>query len=100
MSGTNIRSQNNLTEQVSMNKSLIDKRGNDVNMSGSVNMPKKKIINNKNFDLSQPKGAEEEYIENLQKQVYYLELEMKLMKDREIDTKNKVGGYGKFVVLI
>jgi len=25
---------------------------------------------------------------------------MKLMKDREIDTKNKVGGYGKFVVLI
>jgi hypothetical protein len=37
--------------------------------------------------------AEEEYITNLQKQIYYLELEMKLMKDRELETKNKVGGY-------
>lgn len=39
-------------------------------------------------------NKEEEYISNLQKQVYYLELEMKLMKDREMETKNKVGGYG------
>lgn len=38
---------------------------------------------------------EEDYITNLQKQIYYLELEMKLMKDREIETKNKVGGYGE-----
>jgi hypothetical protein len=40
-------------------------------------------------------NVEGDYITNLQKQVYYLELEMKLMKDREIETKNKVGGYGK-----
>ena len=39
--------------------------------------------------------VEEEYINNLQKNIYYLELEMKLMKDKEIDTKNKVGGYGR-----
>ena len=39
------------------------------------------------------KSKEDDYIASLQKQVYYLELEMKLMKDREIDTKNKVGGY-------
>ena len=39
------------------------------------------------------KGKEDEYIASLQKQVYYLELEMKLMKDRELETKNKVGGY-------
>jgi hypothetical protein len=38
-------------------------------------------------------NPEEDYITNLQKTVYYLELEMKLMKDREIETKNKVGGY-------
>lgn len=75
---------------MSMNKSLIDKRGNDI----SSTLPKKKIVNNKNLELNQPKGVEEDYIQNLQKQVYYLELEMKLMKDREIDTKNKVGGYG------
>ena len=39
------------------------------------------------------KGKEDDYIASLQKQVYYLELEMKLMKDRELETKNKVGGY-------
>lgn len=38
---------------------------------------------------------EEDFITNLQKQIYYLELEMKLMKDREVETKNKIGGYGK-----
>lgn len=43
--------------------------------------------------LAQPNQIEEDYISNLQKQVYYLELEMKLMKDKEIETKNKVGGY-------
>lgn len=36
---------------------------------------------------------EDDYITSLQKQVYFLELEMKLMKDRELETKNKVGGY-------
>ena len=39
------------------------------------------------------KSKEDDYISSLQKQVYYLELEMKLMKDRELDTKNKVGGF-------
>lgn len=39
------------------------------------------------------KGKDDEYISGLQRQVYYLELEMKLMKDREAETKNKVGGY-------
>ena len=39
------------------------------------------------------KSKEDDYISSLQKQVYYLELEMKLMKDRELDTKNKIGGY-------
>ena len=39
------------------------------------------------------KGKDDEYISGLQRQVYYLELEMKLMKDREAETMNKVGGY-------
>lgn len=39
------------------------------------------------------KTVEDDYISNLQKQIYYLELEMKIMKDKEIETKNKVGGY-------
>jgi len=89
--GSNQRSQN-LDQLSSMSKNLVDKRSNDG--SQSQTLPKKKIINNKNMELNKPKGAEEDYIQNLQKTVYYLELEMKLMKDREIDTKNKVGGYG------
>ena len=35
------------------------------------------------------KSKEDDYISSLQKQVYYLELEMKLMKDRELDTKKE-----------
>lgn len=40
------------------------------------------------------KSPEDDYIASLQKHVYYLELEKKLMKDRELETKNKVGWYG------
>ena len=59
--------------------------------SGIINRPSAKISNN---------PIEEDFITNLQKQVYYLELEMKLMKDREVETKNKIGGYGKYISFI
>lgn len=39
------------------------------------------------------KGLEEEYILNLQKQTVLLEHEIKLLKDREVDQKNKASGY-------
>ena len=45
------------------------------------------------YPATAQKGKDDEYISGLQRQVYYLELEMKLMKDREAETKNKVGGY-------
>ena len=45
------------------------------------------------FPAMTQKGKDDEYISGLQRQVYYLELEMKLMKDREAETKNRVGGY-------
>ena len=54
----------------------------------SANIPKKE-----RYPPLTQKSKEDDYISSLQKQVYYLELEMKLMKDRELDTKNKVGGY-------
>jgi chromosome segregation ATPase len=54
----------------------------------SANLPKKE-----RYPPLTQKSKEDDYISSLQKQVYYLELEMKLMKDRELDTKNKVGGY-------
>ena len=39
------------------------------------------------------KGLEEEYILNMQKQVVLMEHEIKLLKDREVDQKNKASGY-------
>lgn len=36
---------------------------------------------------------EMEYIENLQKQVALMETEVKLLKEREVDQKNKASGY-------
>jgi hypothetical protein len=42
--------------------------------------------------------VEEEYIANLEKQVYYLELEAKLMKEKEVENRNNLGGYGKIVL--
>jgi hypothetical protein len=39
------------------------------------------------------KGLEEEYILNLQKQIVLMEHEIKLLKDREVDQKNKASGY-------
>jgi hypothetical protein len=78
----------NPSQILSKSKSLISSQNNPITQ------------NSQNFlttsnPISQVKGGkiEEEYISNLQKQIYYLELEMKLMKDKEIETKNKVGGY-------
>jgi hypothetical protein len=75
-------SAENASQLFSKSKSLMNSHNNQVSQSLNIN-------NNP------PKGGkiEEEYISNLQKQIYYLELEMKLMKDKEIETKNKVGGY-------
>ncbi len=39
------------------------------------------------------KNLEEEYILNLQKQIMLMETEIKLLKDREVDQKNKASGY-------
>ena len=76
-----------------------------VTRSSTFGNPKVSSITNRatNFSTNLPKreryppltqkSKEDDYIASLQKQVYYLELEMKLMKDRELDTKNKVGGY-------
>ena len=38
------------------------------------------------------RGVEEEYIHNLQQQVYYLELEISMQKDREKELASKMGG--------
>ena len=38
-------------------------------------------------------GLSEEYILNLQRQIVVMEHEIKLLKDREVDQKNKASGY-------
>ena len=69
-------------------------KGNPRVLSSNSNL----VITNNNTNRERyppltQKSKEDDYISSLQKQVYYLELEMKLMKDRELDTKNKVGGF-------
>lgn len=86
--GSNYKSSQNLEN---FSKTNVDRNSNSLTSS---TLPKRKIIGGKNIEVDQPIGVEEQYIQDLQKQIYILELEMKLMKDREIDTKNKVGGYG------
>ena len=39
------------------------------------------------------KGLEEEYILNLQRQIVLMEHQIKQLKDREVDQKNKASGY-------
>ena len=80
-------------------------KGNRINRSSNIGNPRALSNSNRITNISAnipkkeryppltQKSKEDDYIASLQKQVYYLELEMKLMKDRELDTKNKVGGY-------
>lgn len=44
-------------------------------------------------DNQTAKNLEEEYILNMQKQIVLMEHEIKLLKEREVDQKNKASGY-------
>lgn len=44
--------------------------------------------------LENEKKTEEEYIENLKKQAYFMEMELKLLKEREKEIE-KSGGFSK-----
>jgi hypothetical protein len=51
-------------------------------------------IGSTNFE--EEKNVENDYIENLKKQIYFMEMELKLMKEREKEIE-KSGGFSKFV---
>jgi len=61
------------------------------NLKGSHELQQKKT--QKQADNQTAKNLEEEYILNLQKQIMLMETEIKLLKDREVDQKNKASGY-------
>ena len=61
------------------------------NLKGAHDQQQKKIQKNAQSEMT--KGLEEEYILNLQKQIVLMEHEIKLLKDREVDQKNKASGY-------
>jgi hypothetical protein len=61
------------------------------NLKGSHEMQQKKT--QKQAENQIAKNLEEEYILNLQKQIMLMETEIKLLKDREVDQKNKASGY-------
>lgn len=55
---------------------------------------KSKYHNGGNAHTEEEKKAEEDYIENLKKQVYFMEMELKLLKEREKEIE-KSGGFSK-----
>ena len=61
------------------------------NLKGAHDQQQKKIQKGQQQEVT--KGLEEEYILNLQKQIVLMEHEIKLLKDREVDQKNKASGY-------
>eukprot|EP00347_Sterkiella_histriomuscorum_P000015 403377510 len=61
------------------------------NLKGTHEQAQKKTQRLQDNQLA--KNLEEEYILNMQKQVVLMEHEIKLLKDREVDQKNKASGY-------
>lgn len=61
------------------------------NLKGAHDKQQKRIQKSAQGEMA--KGLEEEYILNLQKQIVLLEHEIKFLKDREVDQKNKASGY-------
>lgn len=61
------------------------------NLKGSHEQQQKKTQRLQDNQLA--KNLEEEYILNMQKQIVLMEHEIKLLKDREVDQKNKASGY-------
>ena len=61
------------------------------NLKGKAESQQRKLQKGK--DKSDWQMNEMEYIENLQKQVALMETEVKLLKEREVDQKNKASGY-------
>jgi len=61
------------------------------NLKGSHEMQQKRT--QRQAENHTAKNLEEEYILNMQKQIVLMEHEIKLLKDREVDQKNKASGY-------
>lgn len=61
----------------------------------NVTLWKSKYNQSNSFKQEEQKNVEDDYIENLKKQIYFMEMEMKLMKEREKEIE-KSGGFSKW----
>ena len=61
------------------------------NLEGEAEKKQRRIQKGAGKEMA--KGLEDEYILNLQKQIVLMEHEIKLLKTREVDQKNKASGY-------
>ena len=95
------------------NNTMRQSKTNNLNSSGILNNSQSGGLNNQSFNKSnvslwkskytQPQENKEElieneYIDNLKKQVYFMEMELKLMKEREKEIE-KSGGFSKLIYL-
>ena len=61
------------------------------NLKGKYDQQQKKVQKSAHAEMA--KGLEDDLILNLQKQIVVMEHEIKLLKEREVDQKNKASGY-------
>ena len=61
------------------------------NLKGAHDQQQKRIQKGQVGEMA--RGLEEEFILNLQKQIVLMEHEIKLLKEREVDQKNRASGY-------
>lgn len=90
MKSSNTANQNQASINSRMTQNTLQKTTENQTYSNNNAQNKESAYNKSKSSTVNP---EDDYITNLQKQIYYLELEMKLMRDRELETKNKIGGY-------
>lgn len=62
----------------------------------NVTLWKSKFANTSGGTFEEQKNVENDYVENLRKQIYFMEMELKLMKEREKEIE-KSGGFSKFI---
>lgn len=70
-------------------------QSHDTFSNSNVTLWKSKFPQEK--DNTQKEKVENNYIENLRKQVYFMEMELKLMKEREREIE-KSGGFSKLYI--
>jgi hypothetical protein len=88
-------SRGNMNMKKSLNKMMMESTPIPSMNKSNVTLWKNQNYSNVNTH-EEDKKVENDYIDNLKKQVYFMEMELKLMKEREREIE-KTGGFSKYI---